>query len=748
MRNRFLPHFCFWFLLASLHLSQIGAQSQTLNASPARQESTESLRGLLLRKQLEPPLRDDIKRVRFSPDGKYILAQDDGGINVLTRTPFAALFRIEASRASEAQFTPDSQSIVFHKTRLRVQLWSVAEQKLKTEQKVNFDGYCTQTSLSPDGKTLACLDFGRNLVLLDVSTGAQILRRDDFFTDPFEGMLVLFPRELFEDESLDRQVNMDFSPDGRYFAAGLRHLRQRNFIDKSRTVADASKPTPVRGYEEDPNDISQGRPIRDVYRPGESAESSKAIAIDLTTRKLVSLGGQLKDIMAGGFTFISPDRVAGVHRQDRTKSALVTFPAGEAIKLLPIEQGQLDAPARGQYVLIRPLKNYPVGVMNLTDGSLLMANKKAALDIYEDVYVSERADGEIGLYGVGKNDLRAKLQLPPSPLTYLEAVALSTDFNLLAISGRTRAAVWDLNKGERLFYLRKFNGAYYAEDGAFHVDFPRQDSVERTTAMLQTQQRQVLPAHPLEAPPNIYIKQHGQFLTLIRTAQLEILPKPTGVLAPIGGPVMSGSSNKNVALEVRDVRTMAALWSKQFPKEAPSVWVDAPNETMILRWEVSAETAKAEIKGDAKLSKRLAALKEKEGDEYLQILNARTGQVRSSFLLEIDKKSFSVRQVLAANDALVIADSLDHIRVYSLTSGEQIARVPGTDAAVTQTSNLLCVKSKDKELAIYDLANMQARDRLSFSSPVAFARFSQDGKRLFVLTENHTAYVLDVSAKS
>ncbi len=50
------------------------------------------------------------------------------------------------------------------------------------------------------------------------------------------------------------------------------------------------------------------------------------------------------------------------------------------------------------------------------------------------------------------------------------------------------------------------------------------------------------------------------------------------------------------------------------------------------------------------------------------------------------------------------------------------------------------------QLAIYDLTSMEKRDQFIFSSPVSLVRFSPEGKSLFVLTANQTAYVLDMSA--
>ena len=62
----------------------------------------EALHAVASKTALQPPLRGDVTHLRFSPDGKYVLAQDDAGINVLTREPFKPVFRIDAPEAEEA----------------------------------------------------------------------------------------------------------------------------------------------------------------------------------------------------------------------------------------------------------------------------------------------------------------------------------------------------------------------------------------------------------------------------------------------------------------------------------------------------------------------------------------------------------------------------------------------------------------------------------------------------------------------
>jgi len=85
------------------------------------------------------------------------------------------------------------------------------------------------------------------------------------------------------------------------------------------------------------------------------------------------------------------------------------------------------------------------------------------------------------------------------------------------------------------------------------------------------------------------------------------------------------------------------------------------------------------------------------------------------------------------------------VLVYSLSTGTQIGRAFGNDTAVGAETGLLSVENASGQLTLYDLATMTKKDEFTFTSYVAYAVFSPDGRKLFVLTGNQTAYVLDVS---
>src|SRR6185312_7961506 len=200
---------------------------QTSVVAYSNLKGKESLTGVISKKSLSPALRSDISHSRFSPDGKLLLVQDDSGISVLARDPFDTLFRIDAPDAKPAQFTPDSSGVVFYTPNLRVELWDVAEKKLKSAHEVVIRKSCAQTALSSDGKELACLDSDLTLNVFEVATGNSLFEKKSFTHMGFFDVLQLWLSAALAGEDdfqlgENELVNMTFSPDGHYFVAGDR----------------------------------------------------------------------------------------------------------------------------------------------------------------------------------------------------------------------------------------------------------------------------------------------------------------------------------------------------------------------------------------------------------------------------------------------------------------------------------------------------------------------------------------------
>jgi WD40 repeat protein len=663
----------------------------------------ELLHDVLAKQQLTPPLLSDIAHLRFSPDGAYILAQDDGGINVLSREPFAPLFRIDTEFDTYyANFSPDSKEIVFYSDNLRVERWNIADaQRIDVKEIVLLKG-CLQTQLSPDGKLLACLDPDFNLNLMRVETGETVWSKKEFYEPTYWDFFSIYAQlQLRGDDNTDLNIsaiNMKYSPDGRYFAAGYT-----------------------------------------TYRELHNPSGNVGEVVDTNTFTKVSIPDSLKKLLAGGFTFIGNDRIAGINRESAKKSAVVKFPSGEVVTELELWRKGMSGATSGDYLLIRPIKDYALGVMDINTKTITKANERAALDIYAPYFVAEMRNGQVGLYKLEKNELVATAVLSNFSLGRLRVAEVSPELKWLALSGRSRGGVWNLAKGEAALQLRNFQGGYVSDDGYFFGEFPKTEDVERNVARFNLNNGEAVAGPKIEGESS---HQYGQYLFTIKSAKAAEKPADPNAKAPKVNP---GEYRKNVVIEMFDARTMKSLWKQHFPKEAPRVWIAPNNQTMALLWNVTADAAKAEISSDPRLTQRLAAMREKEGDYFVKIVDAQSGNEIGKLLIETGKGSFRVSNIFAVGDSVIIKDTRNRVLVYSIKSGEQKGRVFGAYATVSQASKLLCVENESGKLFVYDLETMDKRDEFIFTRPISMLRFSQDGRRLFVLTAAQTVYILDVS---
>jgi hypothetical protein len=344
-------------------------------------------------KELLPRTTIDL-RVRFSPDGQYVLAQDGSWITVLTERPFRALFRIPAHDASPAEFTPDSRQVLFVSSVASVQLaspsspahaerWSIGDRARVGFAEIRLHG-CDTKALSPDGLVLACVDFGGTLRLLDVTSGETIFEKKGFgkpivlWVEPqWRDPLDLFPRLELGDPG---RAKIDFSPDGRFVMA---------------------MPVNVDG---------------------------PTVALDLHTRRTVSLRGYIRKLdrsfQYSDFAFVGPDRVVlsrTVVGPRTTTAALVAFPSGRVLSRPKLPPGPLLRASDPRFVLTHPCGPFPRGVpydpagkrtcaAEFSTGQLTVS-RTPALDVFSDHYVAESANGEIGLYERGKPGAVATVRL-------------------------------------------------------------------------------------------------------------------------------------------------------------------------------------------------------------------------------------------------------------------------------------------------------------------------------------------------
>ncbi len=433
-------------------------QWQIAVAAASTTSSTETLPGLVRQTPLMP-LRDQLEAVRFSPDGKYILAQDDSSISVLDRDPLAVRFRITTSNALPADFTPDSSSVVFHRSDLRVERWSVADKTLADVNDLYWKSSCLETALAPDGKTVACVDDEGHLTLIDVASGRPVFQKKAFYQMTIADLFL----RAAAGRRLSGSLTLQFSPSGQYLAAGY-----RGYVDSSVLVYDVAK------------------------------------------KAVLPLKDQARRLLGGSFTFIAGDRLVGRNSQDPKKSGVIDLPGGQ-VKEVTLPTGTLARVSRPGHVLIAPVEKFVMGMFDLEKQQVVTGFTSRAVDVLGDMYASEQRIGDVGLFAVEGNKLQKTVVLP-APLLSVRLGAVSPDLRWLTASGSTRAAVWDTTKGQLLGWMSDYFGAFVDEAGTVFAD-PATGNWRRSIMRFDATARKYTPGPQLQAD---YAAQYGQWLLLGR----------------------------------------------------------------------------------------------------------------------------------------------------------------------------------------------------------------------------------------
>jgi WD40 repeat protein len=656
----------------------------------------ESLPGLVFKQTLARPLRPDITNLRFSPDGKYVLAQDEGGIHVLTRDPFLVLFYIAAVDAHNAVFTPDSRSIVFHNRSLRVESWSVIDQRRTSVHELTLLHRCIQSELSPDGSALGCLTSQFELSLIDVASGSVLASKKSFAQ--LNAMTSCTVAISLANGSDPRLVEMKFSPDGHYFVAGT---------------------------------------------------SVTHFAWDLNAHRELSLPGSIKDIVKASFAFLGPDRIIGIEVSAPTKSAILRFPSGERVRQIALVNGiELVSTTHGDHIFVGPLKDQPMGLYDLKTGRIPIKFKRTAADIYDGVFVTEQITGELVLNDVERVldnvDPLAKVKLPQGRLGALRAAAVSADFNWIAISHRTRGAIWDVAHNIRTMETRSFHGAWFAQDQSAYIDFPKFPETEREIARVDPLSGTATLGYKIG---DAFASQYGPYLVVTksrtgRTNGTINLPPEYFCLQVLLQHFLSvGSPGENDEdVELRDVRDGHLVWSHYFPHEVPALSLGSGK--VLLKWSLRNNAGRDELGKYPELKNGTDL-----NDYLLEEIDLQKDSVVGKLVLKTNKGSFAVTRAFSQGDWVIASATGNQVLTYSMASGQEKGHFFGTDPSASR-NGLLAVENESGQLSIYEMASSQLKQQYTFSDPISFKTFSPSGDRLFVVTASQTAYILDLTAKN
>jgi hypothetical protein len=391
----------------------------------------------LIRQLTLAPFRDEIQHIRVSPDGRFLLAQNSSSIFVLDRSPLALRFRIDRQNMRPAEFTPDSASVLLHTPDLRIERWSVADKTLVDVDDMYLRTGCPFSTVSPDGRTVACVDVEGHLTLRDVRSGRLLVQHKSFYVMSYGDLLL----RLFQAMSNLRYsglLTLQFSTSGQYFAAGYT-----------------------------------------------SYLGASAFAYDVTKERVINVKEPARRLLTVSFTFVGPDQLVGLNPQNPGKSGIVQLPAGQVAQELALPAGQLERASQPRHVLIRPVPGHEIGAFDLQAGKLVGGWNKPAIDLWGEEYVAEHGVGDLGMFVLQGDTLRSTLSMPSSLLAAPRTATMSPDQRWLAISGSTRGAVWDAVRGERMAYVHEFHGSFIDAAGMLYAEQKGEGKLADVTVVMR-----------------------------------------------------------------------------------------------------------------------------------------------------------------------------------------------------------------------------------------------------------------------
>lgn len=632
--------------------------------------------------KMDPPMRPALDQVRFSPNGQFVLAQDETSIHVLSRSPLKLLFSVNAPGAKDAHFTPDSTQVVFHYQTMRVERWNVASGKRDGYfELVDYKG-CPQTSLSPDGKTFVCLS---------ITTGGVWLK----LMEVDSGKLFYDNKNFYEPDNYDQPWSVIV----RYFA---------------------SPEVGTLAYSQD------GRTMI-------VATGTKAIAYDLVARKQIGMGGELPGMVQGRIAFVDSNKVVfncdigAKNYNDRTtfKVCETTFPEGLPIHEFQIGYQWMDTVAHGNHILIGPLRDSASVLVDPSSGKASAAFKLDALDLFDQTIASETASGGVTVGEVGSQKMES-VDLPMSPMPELSAAEFSPDGRFLAVSNRSRSAIWDLKAQKQVALMRPFRAVRFDDQDQMFAQYQESHMKPGQNSHIDLKSGKVTEA----AKYDINALQKGNVLVNIRKMD------------------KFNYSTENTEMNVFDQATGARLWTKRFPRETP-ILRSTDGDVLLLIMDLGWQTAADET---AHTGDKFARASDKKGEwlpvgMLVEVLDGRTGEVRRQIAVpQYSRRDFSSdsRSAELYGDYLVVYGNYNNSTIYRVSDGKRLGAFYGRAIAGDEKLGLIAATNREQEIVVYDAATGKELKRVIVDHLPRAARFIEEKKALMVLTANQRVYTIDL----
>ncbi len=664
------------------------AFQQALVAHPANTvlEATPGLTSTVL----DQPIRAGLNWVRFSPDGQYLLAQNETYVYVLRAAPLELLFKIYAPDAAPAHFTPDSKRLVYHFQSLRVEEWDVeAKKHLAAHELVDYGG-CQQSELSPDGKFLVCVFQYRNeeqlsLEVFDVASGEIVFTKGNaFLGDVRASVYRIISRPDWDPETLA----IAFSPDSHYLL---------------------------------------------------TAGVANNVALDLTSMKVIKLGLGLGSVVQGRLTFTASDQLLydcdagqrGIFRKAESNVCLAEFPTGRPLKKFVEGWEALWPVSQGHFVLAGSLFDSFPHLVDLTTGKPTNLLKFQAADLLGTMLAGESGKGGIMIGDVNGGKVES-IDLPEGPLQTARSVEFSPDGKYLEISNHNRGAIWDLAANKRMVLTRSLRGAWFDGSGVYlqlaasqakpgqnlHVDLTTSASVD--TGKYEYESRQLLDV-------SVQVVRHDPEMSRLHDVELQVFDQKTGNLLwkkrfPKDAPRVS--------------QTEPGVLVLSFGTEKETAWDEVLHRDPVYAEDETSEKHQGIL---------VEILESQAGNVLGQLVAPEGSRVRwSSNSRWFEREVSDDRRALVFGELVAIHGNEENTVVYNWKTGKRLMACWGEVLAGDGKRGLLAVTNRDQEVAAYDTSTGKQLARVMLDHVVLGTRFAPDKRSLLAVSGTQRLYTIDL----
>ncbi|MGC1491581.1 MAG: hypothetical protein WA798_09410 [Candidatus Acidiferrum sp.] len=663
------------------------------------------MQGVLSRRTFKPPLRNAKVTVRYSPDGRSLLIQNPSGIFLLSRQPLVLTAHFSAENLYSSQFSSDSQSLTVVGFGLQMYRQKVPSGANLEQMELPFDNGCIDARLSPGGDYFACLFPDYKLIVYQLSTKQ-----------------VIFSESL---DSTGSSFRVVLEPLGHYdaFAGPFGFHRANDWQDlagKDRFVL--------------PMSFSPDGKLLLVNT------GLEAFGIDLATGRKKTLRGELHKQLKGSFCMLDDDRLLLARDEKDSRPVLVSLKTGDVLAHPAFTAGSVRPASDSRYVILADAGVAGERIFDLQENRELDAPDNVAVDIFNNELAALNSNGTLFLYHPGEKLPFASADLPPDELPNLLAAVVSPALDRFAFSVQGNGAVYDVTNGQMLSSTPPFSAPAFSDSSTLYFLPPSlKHDVASPVSRLTLPSGKPQPAWQGEKE--------------LRDAQGGILFHSGGTVlfqyafeTKSGHPIISAQeSSVDYRLRALDQATGKELWRRDFSDHSPVPFADPQGDRLVLAWDASNASAEAAAKRIPTAWPIFKHAKRSNLDTFFEVVDCHSGASIAGVLLQQGSGPYSFDAAFSVGDALFLVKDEKRVSLYSLRDGKLLGKFVGLFTAASAESGLFALEETLGRVSFYDLATGTKLGQHNFMDPIAYIHFSSDGSRIFVLTKQQVAYVLDAT---